>query len=124
MNKAWTWDGIPNNAFLVGIESNFFKDNLDNGDRKFNLFYADATSWELKECQEKKLNSYDKNFNLVLNGNEVISKVRTTYSTSFDDREYFITICILKKAPATTTTPPPATTSTTTTTTTTTSRVA
>ena len=74
LDEDQRWNGIGTNSFLVGMESEH--DNKAE-DRTYSFFTARSDNFRLRECSEwTKLNDFDKEVDLRLEGDEVIAAIK------------------------------------------------
>ena len=78
LDEEQRWNGIGTNSFLVGMESEH--DNKAE-DRTYSFFTARSDNFRLQECSEwTKLNDFDKEVDLRLEGDEVIERSESVQS--------------------------------------------
>ena len=92
-DRAFEWNGIYRNAFMVGMTSEFSNRARD---RKYQVFFASSDRWTLTRCSDWiKLNKMDRPVNHILGPKQVIARLYSKHSNSKEDREFQVKQCDL-----------------------------
>ena len=105
------WNGIASNSFLVGIESDYLSSEAGTplnlwgrkGDRTYSFLTARSNNFVLDQCSGwRKLNNLTQDFDLMLEGNEVIAAIKSDYKHGrriirFGDREFSVITCKIRR---------------------------
>ena len=95
LDEEQRWNGIGTNSFLVGMESEH--DNKAE-DRTYSFFTARSDNFRLQECSEwTKLNDFDKEVDLRLEGDGVIAAIKSVHKNKHEDRVFSVITCQLKR---------------------------
>jgi len=94
-DKPITWNGEPQNTFLVGMTS---VHSNSKEDRQFKFFTVRNNNWYLTDCiTHKNINNWDGKLKYTVGDDEVIAGLYSVHDNRKEDRRWNIKVCKLRK---------------------------